>query len=78
MSEERIQEIADKADMIVRGYAFTWKDGNVSVLNIYHPESAMYFSPEGKMLESSMDDIEQAIVLKIWEEDSQFMKETDA
>lgn len=38
----------------------------------------MYFNPEGKMLESSMDEIEQAIVLKIWKEDSQFMEETNA
>ena len=76
--EERLKEIADNADMIVRGYAFTWKNGNISVLNLYHPESAMYFNPEGKMLESSMDEIEQAIVLKIWKEDSQFMEETNA
>ena len=78
MPEEKLQEIADQADMIVRGYAFTRKDGNIAVLNLYHPESAMYISPEGKMLESSMDEIEQAIVLKIWKEDSEFMEEADA
>jgi len=78
MPEEKIQEIADNADMIVRGYAFTKKDRNIAVLNLYHPESAMYISPEGKMLESIMDEIEQTIVLKIWESDSQFMEAADA
>ena len=78
MPEEKIQKIADEADMIVRGYAFTRKGENIAVLNLYHPESAMYFRKDGKMLESSMDEIEQAIVLKIWEEDSQFMEEEDA
>ncbi len=48
------------------------------MLNLYHPESAMYISLEGKMLESTMDEIEQTIVLKIWESDSQFMEEADA
>ena len=34
MSEEKLKEIADNADMIVRGYAFTKKDKNISVLNL--------------------------------------------
>ncbi len=76
MSEEKIKEIADNADMIVRGYAFTKKDNNISVLNLNRPASAMYMSPVGKMLESTMDDIEQAIVLNIWERDSQFMEDS--
>jgi hypothetical protein len=32
----------------------------------------------GKMIESSMDAIEQTIVLDIWEKDSEFMEEADA
>ena len=76
MSEEKLKEIADNADMIVRGYAFTKKDKNISVLNLNRPTSAMYMSPEGKRLESTMDDIEQAIVLNIWERDSQFMEDS--
>ena len=75
MSKEKLREIADNADMIVRGYAFTKKDNNISVLNLNRPSSAMYMSPEGKMLESTMDEIEQAIVLNIWERDSQFMED---
>ena len=75
MLDSKLREVADGADMIVRGYAFTRKDGNISVLNINHPTSAMYMSPDGKMLESTMDEIEQAIVFKIWEKDSKYMED---
>ena len=76
MTEKRIKEIADNADMIVRGYAFTKKNNNIAVLNLNRLTSAMYMTPDGKMLESTMDEIEQAIVLNIWEQDSQFVEES--
>lgn len=75
MSEQEIQAIADAADMIVKWYAFTRKNGNISVLNLKHPDHAMVISKNGKMLETNMDPIEQTIVLKIWERDSQYMEE---
>ena len=78
MPEERIREIADRADMIVRGYAFTRKDGNISVLNLNNGRSAMLLSPDGKLLETNMDPIEQVIVLNIWEQDAEFMEAADA
>lgn len=74
MPEERIKEIADNADMIIKGYAFTKNGDNVSVLNINRPTCALYMTVEGKILESSMDDIEQEIVLRIWEKDSEYME----
>lgn len=50
-----IMEIADAADMIVNGYAFT-KDGeNVKVLNLNNPEKAAYLSQNGDVLETSME-----------------------
>ncbi len=78
MPEERIKEIADNADMIIKGYAFTKNGDNVSVLNINRPACALYMTVEGKILESSMDDIEQEIVLRIWEKDSEYMEVQDA
>ena len=78
MTTEKIKEIADKADLIVRGYAFTKKEGNIAVININRPSSAMYMTHAGKMLESTMDEIEQAIVLKIWEKDSKYVEDLDA
>ena len=74
MSDEELKQIADKADMIVKWYAFTRKGKFISVLNLKHPDHAMLISEEGKMLETNMDPIEQAMVLKIWENDSEFME----
>lgn len=78
MPTEKLREIADNADMIVRGYAFTKKENNISVINLNRPDCAMYMTPEGKMLESSMDEIEQEIVRRIWERDAEFMEAANA
>lgn len=75
MTEERIKEIADNADMIVRGYAFTKRNGNIAVINLNRPTSAIYMTPDGKMLESTMDEIEQIIVTNIWEQNAQFIED---
>ncbi len=78
MPESKIEEIANKADMIINNYAFTRKDGTISILNLKHPERAMVISEDGKMLETNMDEIEQVIVLNIWEKDSEYMEATGA
>ncbi len=75
MSDDELKIIADNADMIVKWYAFTRKEGFISILNLKHPDHAMVISNQGKMLETNMDPIEQALVLKIWANDSQFMEE---
>ena len=42
MPENKLQEVADNAKMIVNGYAFTWReDGFVSILNLNHPDCAI-------------------------------------
>ena len=74
MRESQLEKIANNADMIVRGYAFTRKDDKVAVLNLNCPTSAMLLSNEGKMLESAMDEIEQALVMKIWAKDAGYME----
>ncbi len=78
MPESKIEEIANNADMIINNYAFTRKDGTISILNLKHPERAMVISEDGKMLETNMDEIEQVIVLNIWEKDSEYMEATGA
>lgn len=63
MSEERLRAVADGADMIVNGYAFTNSDGGrIRVLNLNGPSRATVFDAEGEVLETSMDDIEIGIV----------------
>ena len=58
-----IREIADAADVIVNGYAYT-KDGeNIRVLNLNNPEKVADLNRAGGVLETSMDDIELEIIL---------------
>ena len=78
MSEKQLEEIAANADMIVNNYAFTRKNGNISVLNLRKPNRAMVISGDGKMLETNMDEIEQVIVQNIWEKDAEYMEKADA
>ena len=50
-----IKSIADKADMIVNGYAFTREDDCIRVLNLNNPSKAVVFGIDGEVLETSMD-----------------------
>ena len=75
MSDAKIQEIADKADMIIRGYAFTREDALIRILNLNDRESSMVITSDGTMVETNMDEIEQALVLDIWQKDSKYMEE---
>lgn len=59
-----IEEIADKADMIINGYAFT-KDGDyIRVLNLNCVNHAAVIL-NGKIVETNMDDIENQIVMDL-------------
>ena len=76
MSEEKMQQIADDADMIVRGYAFKRSDSLIRVFNLNDGFSAMVMDRDGTMIATNMDCIEQVIVRKIWERDSKYMEMT--
>lgn len=68
-----VLEIADAAEMIVNGYAFT-KDGiNIRVLNLNNPNKAAYISADGEVYETSMDDVELDIILDYYERNSEYM-----
>ena len=56
-----VKQVADAADMIVNGYAFTRCAEGFRVLNLNRPDRAVVFSNDGKVLETSMDDIEVRI-----------------
>ena len=58
----KLRAIADRADVIVNGYAFTKSGDQISVLNLNKPDKAAVVRPSGEVLETSMDDIELAIV----------------
>lgn len=70
---DKIKEIADKADMIVNGYAFTRENNQIRILNLNNLEKALVISEDGKVLETTMDDIEIRIVLDYWNSDCKFM-----
>ena len=75
MPEEKILSIANNADMIVKGYAFKKQsNGFISILNLGNPCSAMVISGDGQLIETNMDEIEQAIVLNCWKRNSCFME----
>lgn len=56
------EELADKADVIISGYAFFQKEDNITVLNLHKDEHAALFSKSDELIETSMDDIELSIV----------------
>lgn len=70
-----VQTIADNADMIVNGYAFTRCDTGYRVLNINNPQKASVVSLDGNTLETTMDDIEAGIVVDYFLKNKQFMED---
>ena len=70
-----IKSIADGADIIVNGYAFTRKDDCVHVLNLNSPDKAVVFSLDGEVLETTMDDIELSIASRYLKQNLKFMEE---
>lgn len=69
-----IKEIADKADMIINGYAFTKDDKYIKVLNLncFNHAAVLY---NNKIIETNMDDIECQIVLDYYNNNKQFMED---
>lgn len=70
-----IFDVADAADVIVNGYAFTKAGDNVKVLNLNKIEKAAYLNQAGEVLETSMDDIELCIVLEYYQRNRKYMEE---
>lgn len=75
MTEEDIILVAEKADIIVNGYAFTERDdGFISILNLNHPDCAMVVNRNNEIIETNMDPIEQQIVLDLCKKNLQFIE----
>lgn len=70
-----IMEVADNADMIINGYAFTKENDNIRVLNLNNKVKAVCLDKNGKILETSMDDIEIGIVKQYYEKNMILMEE---
>lgn len=72
-----IQEIADKADMIINGYAFTKRGDYIRVLNLNHLNHAAVILNDN-IVETNMDDIETQIALDYYKANKQFMEDDNA
>ena len=70
----KLQAIADNADVIVNGYAFTKSDDRIFVLNLNKPDRAAVLRSSGAVLETSMDDIELSIVTEYLQRNLKYME----
>lgn len=68
-----IKEIADKADLIVNGYAYTRDKDYIRIINLnnLNHTAAIY---NDKIVETNMDEIETQIVLDYYIQDKEFIK----
>ena len=70
-----IKTIADQADIIINGYAFTRKDDGIYVLNLNSPDKAVVYNTDGEVLETTMDDIELSIASRYLKQNLKYMKD---
>ena len=70
-----IKNIADKADFIVNGYAFTREGDKIHVLNLNCPDKAIVFGTDGEVLETTMDDIELSIASRYLKQNLKYMED---
>lgn len=73
MSEKERDAIADAADMIVNNYAFTKDGDNIRILNL-RTETAALLLPDGRVSETSMEDIELDVVLAYFEKNKKHLE----
>ncbi len=71
--KNEIAAIAEGADMIVDGYAFTKDDQLVRVINLHDINQALVYDRQDKIIETSMDDIAAAIVGDIYAKNKRFL-----
>ena len=69
-----IREVADAADVIINGYAFTKCALGFRVLNLNAPEKAVVFSSNEEVMETTMDDIEISIVSDYLKKNRKYME----
>ncbi len=76
IDEKTLQQIAESSAMIVGGYAYTpMADDNIRVIALHGEHHACVLNENGEVLETNMDDIELAIVMKYWQRNRQLLKE---
>ena len=75
IQESQILEIAKTADFIVNGYAFTFENNQIRILNLNNINKSTTLNVSGEVLMTSMDDIEISIVKEYFERNKEFLRE---
>lgn len=73
MSEEKLEAIADAADLILNGYAVTRDEGNFRVINLRSGKAA-YIMASGELSETNMDEVEADIACRIVNENRRYIE----
>lgn len=72
----KIKEIADKADLIVNGYAYTRDKDYIRIINLNNlNHNAVIYND--KIVETNMDEIEAQIVLDYYIQDKEFLDSSE-
>ena len=69
-----IKEIADGADMIVAGYAYTIKNEYIEVIDLNNPDKRAVIQND-EIVESLMSDEEDDLVAKYYNRNREILKE---
>ena len=78
MPKEELDRICDEADMIIKGYAFKRREANIEIFNVNDGFSMLVMTAEGVLLETNMNEIEQALVMRIWVDNAKYMEDISA
>lgn len=78
MPKEELDRICDEADMIIKGYAFKRRESNIEIFNVNDGFSMLVMTAEGVLLETNMNEIEQALVMRIWVDNAKYMEDISA
>lgn len=70
-----IHKIAEEAEVIIDGYAFSRFASGFRVLNLNAPDKVTVFAPEGTVLETTMNDIELHIAQKHFASARKYMED---
>lgn len=73
MSEQEREAVADASDMIVNNYAFTKSESTIRVLNLRTGAAAVLL-PDGRVSETSMEDIELDVVQAYYEKNKKHLE----
>ena len=72
MPESKAKKIADKADMIVGGFAMLRNKKNVRIVNLNSGHVSLV-SPDFDVIATDMDDIESALAVSRLKDNYEFM-----